>query len=219
MITKQPFKELSIILVDDHTLFRQGLSMLLSNLSYIKQVTEASNGSELLSLIEKEIPDLIFMDIEMPVMNGIEATTRALEKHPELNIVGLSMYGDEDYYSKMISAGAKGFLLKNSGIKEVEMAIQQVVSGNNYFSQEILNGLVQVMFRKPGVSEKSELSEREEEVLYFICKGLSNQEIADKLFISKRTVDKHRENLLLKTDSKNTAGLVIFAIKHGIAEI
>jgi len=212
-------EQYSVILVDDHKLFREGLKLLLENLDYIKNVDEAGNGKELLKLIEKKQPDIIFMDIEMPVMDGITATQQVLKLHPGLNIIALSMYGDENYYTPMINAGAKGFVLKNSGIQDVETAIQTVISGNNYFSQEILNRLINSIGKKSKTKESNELSEREEEVLFHICKGKSNQEIADTLYLSKRTVDKHRENLLSKTNVRNTAGLVMYAVKNGIAEV
>lgn len=212
-------EQYSIILVDDHKLFREGLKLLLENLDYINNVYEAANGEEFLKLVEKKQPDIVFMDIEMPVMDGITATRQVLELHPGLNIIALSMYGDENYYTPMINAGAKGFILKNSGIQDVETAIHNVVSGNNYFSQEILNRLLNGIRKKSKTKKSDELTEREEEVLFHICKGLSNQEIADTLYLSKRTVDKHRENLLAKTNSKNTAGLVMYAVKNGIVAI
>jgi len=212
-------EQYSVILVDDHKLFREGLKLLLENLDYIKNVDAAGNGKEFLELIEKYQPDIVFMDIEMPEMDGITATQQALKLFPDLNIIALSMYGDENYYSKMINAGAKGFILKNSGIRDVETAIHNVVSGNNYFSQEILNRLINGIGGKSKTQKSNELSEREEEVLFHICKGLSNQEIANILYLSKRTVDKHRENILSKTNAKNTAGLVMFAVKNGIVEV
>ena len=212
-------EQYSVILVDDHKLFREGLKLLLENLTYIKKVDEAGNGKEFLKLVEKYHPDIVFMDIEMPEMDGITATQQALKLFPDLNIIALSMYGDENYYTQMINAGAKGFVLKNSGIQDVEAAIQTVISGNNYFSQEILNRLIKGIGGKSKTKKSNELSEREEEVLYHICKGLSNQEIANILYLSKRTVDKHRENILSKTNAKNTAGLVMFAVKNGIVEV
>jgi len=213
-------ERISVILVDDHQLFREGLKLLLKNLPIIGQIHDAATGDEFLDLIHRgEHTDIVFMDIDMPKTNGIEATRKALEFKPDLNIIALSMYSDEDYYSQMIEAGAKGFILKNSGIQDVESAIQQIMDGKNYFSQEILDGLLKNFSRKSHKVKKTELSEREEEILYQICKGLSNQQIADLLHISKRTVDKHRENLLFKTGSKNTAGLVMYAIKNGIVEI
>ena len=212
-------EQYSVILVDDHKLFREGLKLLLENLDYINNVDEAGNGKEFLKLVEKYHPDIVFMDIEMPEMDGIIATQQALKLFPDLNIIALLMYGDENYYSQMINAGAKGFILKNSGIQDVEAAIQTVISGNNYFSQQILNRLINGIGGKSKTNQSNELSEREEEVLYHICKGLSNQEIANILYLSKRTVDKHRENILSKTNAKNTAGLVMFAVKNGIIEV
>lgn len=213
-------KKINVFITDDHQLFREGMRLILSNLDYIDSIFEAADGAEFLSFInDGGTADVIFMDLAMPIVDGVEATKQALKIDPNLNIIGLSMYSDEDYYTKMINAGAKGFVLKNSGIRELEAAIEQVLQGNNYFSHEILNNLVNNINKKNRQIHRSELSEREEEVLFQICKGLSNQEIADKLFISKRTVDKHRENLLLKTGSKNTVGLVIYAIKNGIVEV
>ena len=210
---------LSIILVDDHKLFREGLKSLLENFSYIGHIKEASNGREFLQLLDNTTPDVVFMDIEMPEMDGITATRKAIDAYPDLNMVALSMYGNENYYTQMINAGAKGFILKNSGIQDVENAIQNVMSGNNYFSQEIFQRLIQGLGRKQQKSVNPELSAREEEIVFLICKGLSNQEIADKLYLSKRTVDKHRENILSKTHSKNTAGIVMYAVKNGIVEV
>ncbi|ALO16431.1 Protease production enhancer protein [Salinivirga cyanobacteriivorans] len=212
-------ENLSIILVDDHKLFREGLKSLMENFTYIGQVQEASNGREFLQLLDDSTPDVVFMDIEMPEMDGITATRKAIDAFPDLNVVALSMYGNENYYTQMINAGAKGFILKNSGIQDVENAIQNVMSSNNYFSHEIFQRLIQGLGRKQQKTTNPELSAREEEIVFLICKGLSNQEIADKLYLSKRTVDKHRENILSKTHSKNTAGIVMYAVKNGIVEV
>lgn len=213
-------KKLSVILVDDHKLFREGLKLLLKNLKIVQEIHEAADGNEFMDCINRGAkPDIVFMDIDMPRLNGIEATRQVLQIHPQLKIIALSMYSDENYYTQMIEAGAKGFILKNSGIQDVELAIHNIMEGKNYFSQEILDGLLKNLNRNKQQTKGTDLSEREEEVLYHICKGLSNQEIADILFISKRTVDKHRENLLLKTSSNNTAGLVMYAIKNGVVKI
>jgi len=209
----------SVFLVDDHQLFREGLKLLLSNISFIGEIKEASNGQEFLDALGTVIPDVVFMDIEMPVLNGIETTRTAIEQFPDIRIIALSMYGDEEYFTKMINLGVKGFILKNSGIQEVENAIINVLSNKNFFSQEIVTELVQNLTKKRRLAKSGDLSEREAEVLFYICKGYSNQEIADTLYISKRTVDKHRENLLLKTQSKNTAGLVMYAIHSGIIDL
>lgn len=212
-------KPTTIYLVDDHKLFREGLKLLLSGLDYIGEIYEASDGSEFLMNVEQYQPDLVFMDISMPGTGGIEATTIAMTRFPNLKIIALSMFSDENYYTKMIGAGAAGFILKNSGIQEVEQCMQAVILGQNYFSPEIMSGILQNITRKPRQLSGNALSEREEEVLYCICQGFSNIEISEQLCISKRTVDKHRENLLLKTSSKNTAGLVMFAIRNGIIEV
>jgi DNA-binding NarL/FixJ family response regulator len=212
-------EKISVFLVDDHKLFREGLRMLLHQTPFVSEVYEAADGIEFLSRVGECKPDIVFMDINMPQMNGVETTAKASELLPDLKIVALSMFADEEYYTNMIDAGACGFMLKNSGIEDVEECIRSVVSGHNYFSHEILSGIVKNLSKKKKSSRKSELSEREEEVLFSICQGHSNQEIAEKLNLSKRTIDKHRENLLLKTGSRNTAGLVMYAIRHGLAEV
>ena len=211
--------KITVILVDDHLLFREGLKLMLNLNSKIGMIYQAANGIEFLELLEKITPDIVLMDIDMPQMDGIEATIQALSKWPQMKIIALSMYGDDEYYIKMIEAGARGFILKNSDIEVVEQAIEAVMAGQNYFSSEVMANLVIHLNKKKNDEAKNELTERESEILYHICKGLSNQEIADTLFLSKRTVDKHRENILSKTNAKNTAGLVIFAIKHGIIQV
>ncbi|MBP5370478.1 MAG: response regulator transcription factor [Bacteroidales bacterium] len=212
-------EKLSIHLVDDHSLFREGLKFLLSNCDFISEIEESENGKIFLEKLNSKIPDVVLMDIEMPEIDGITASKIALEKYPNLKIIALSMYAEEEYYSKMIDVGVRGFLLKNSQFEDVQKAILDVSEGNNFFSQEILDRIIANMYKKKTEKPILDLTEREIEVLYNICKGLSNQEIADLLFISKRTVDKHRENLLLKTEAKNTAGLVVYAIKNGIFEV
>lgn len=212
-------EKINIYLVDDHNLFREGLRLLLSKVPFVDKIYEASNGQEFIDNIKVITPDIVLMDIEMPNLNGIKATQKALEQLPNLKIIALSMYADESYYTQMIEAGAKGFLLKNSGFEQVQRAITDVFEGKSFFSPEIMEALIRNINRKRIIRQGTELTDREIEILYLICKGLSNQEIADQLFLSKRTVDKHRENLLLKTGSKNTASLVIFAIKNGVIEI
>jgi len=206
---------MKILLVDDHTLFRNGLKMLLDTLPGYEVTGEASNGKDFLDLITKNDYDIVFLDIEMPEINGIDAARKAIEHKPELKIITLSMYGDEEYYDQMVDAGAKGFLLKNTNLLEVRTAIDTVMSGGNYFSQELMQNLLRNYKAIHETKEPdAELSEREIEILLLICSGLSNQKIGDQLFISKRTVEKHRANILCKTNYKNTAGLVMYAIKY-----
>ncbi len=210
---------MNILLVDDHTLFRTGLKMLLDTLPDYVVTGEASNGKEFLNMISKNDYDIVFLDIEMPEIGGIEAARRAIEIDPDIKIITLSMYGDEEYYDQMVEAGAKGFLLKNSNIQEVKTAIDIVMEGGNYFSQELMQNLLRnYKLPKEQKEPESELSEREVEILLLIGEGLSNQEIGDKLFISKRTVEKHRANILDKTKCRNTAGLIMYAIKNQLIE-
>jgi DNA-binding NarL/FixJ family response regulator len=211
---------ISILIVDDHNLFRNGLKLLLNATPNMQVIGEADNGKNFLDLLNTTIPDIVLMDIDMPVMGGIEATQLAMQRFPQLNIITLSMFGEEEYYFKMIDAGARGFLIKNSDISEVRDAIRTVYDGRTYFSEDLLLNIVKNI-RTVSITQKetSMLSEREIEVLQQICLGLSNNEIADLLHISKRTVDKHRANLLEKTNSKNTANLVMYAMKHKLIEL
>ena len=211
--------KIKIIITDDHQLFRNGLKILLNSFPDFEVTGEASNGEEYLKLIQSVTADITLMDINMPEMDGIEATRRGLKMFPAINIIALSMYGEEDYYYRMVDAGAKGFLLKDSDISEVREAILTVMKGGSYFSQELLYHVIQKFKHREQESKAANLSRREKEILVKICEGLSNQEIADTLFISKRTVDKHRANLLGKTNSKNTASLILFAIKNKLIEI
>ena len=209
-------REIKIALVDDHALFRNGLRGLIDGKRNCRVVAEASDGSEFLADEVAMTADVVFMDIAMPTLSGDKATTMALERNPELKVICLSMFGDERYYSRMVEAGARGFLLKDSSIEEVFAAIEAVMAGDEYICHDVMQALSGAMRR----NEDTELlSEREIDVLLGICRGLSTQEIADKLFLSKRTVDTHRANILEKTGSKNTASLVVYAIKHNLVEI
>ncbi|MBN1414011.1 MAG: response regulator transcription factor [Bacteroidales bacterium] len=214
-------EKVNVFLVDDHKLFREGLKLLLQNLEEVNEIWEAATGEEFLEKLQEKQPELVLMDIEMPILNGIDATSRALARYPDLKIIGLSMYGDEEYFQQMIDAGACGFLLKNSDFSEVKRAVTNVLQGNNYFTEEILYRFVNKFKTKQASQPETEvtLSDREKEVLMLICKGLSNQEIADQLFISKRTVDHHRASLMTKTNTNNAASLVVYAVKHKLVEI
>lgn len=208
---------LKIWLIDDHSLFRTGFKTLLSQIDNVKVTFEASNGSLFLEQLNKEQPDLVFLDISMPNIDGITATQIALNKYPNINIIILSMFGEREYYTKLVEHGIKGFLLKSCDFNEVVLAIESVRNGDFYFSQELLSHPSFKDNNKP--NDYEELSEREREILSYICDGKSNQEIGEKLFISKRTVEKHRANLMLKTNCSNTASLVVFAVKKGLYTI
>jgi DNA-binding NarL/FixJ family response regulator len=212
-------EKIQIIIADDHQLFRNGLKILLNSFPEFEVTGEAANGEEFLKLLKTVQADIALMDIKMPEMDGIEATRRGMKLCPGLNIIALSMYGEEEYYYKMVDAGAKGFLLKDSDISEVKEAILTIAKGGSFFSQELLYHVIQKIKHREQESKSANLSKREKEILIKICEGFSNQEIAEALFISKRTVDKHRANLLGKTNSKNTASLILFAIRNKLIEI
>ncbi len=215
--------KLRVVIVDDHEIFRDGLKFVLMQSKNIEVIAEATNGKEFLALLDQQLPDLVLMDIAMPVMDGIEATKRALEIHPNLKIIALSMFGDHEYYFKMVHAGVKGFVLKKTGKKELENAIREVMKGDSFFSNELLRNIIfnltESKIQKSGVNNAVVLTKRENEILQLICKGLSNSEIADRLHISPKTVDGHRTNLLAKTESKNSINLVMYAIKHKLIDI
>lgn len=206
-----------IALVDDHTLFRTGLRGLLEHSLDCRVVAEAASGEEFLELLPALEADVVFLDFAMPGIDGAQTAERALARRPDLRIITLSMFGEESYYSRMVKAGARGFLLKDSAIDEVIEAIETVTAGGDYFAPRLMASLARTMQTRTAGGDDS-LSQREREILVAICRGLSNQEIADELFISKRTVDKHRANILEKTGCKNTAALVVYAIRTGIVE-
>ena len=208
-------KKTTVIIVDDHKLFRNGLKFILNEIEGIEVVGEASNGIEFLDLLNYIVPDLVIMDISMPEMNGVEASQKALEKFPTLKILVLSMFGEDAYYNTMIDLGVKGFILKDSDNNELKNAISSIAGGNSYFSQELLLKLIRNKNTTPGIS----LSKRESEILAYLCKGLSTNQISDILHISHRTVERHRASLLEKTNSSNSISLAIFAIKNNLVKV
>ena len=211
---------MKIALVDDHTLFRTGLAGLLSQHDGFEVVADVGSGEEFLVMLPSLDVDVVFIDISMPGMDGAETTRRALAERPDLRIVTLSMYGDEHYYTRMMESGASGFLLKDSDIEEVYSAVEVTMAGDSYFSSALLGTLTRNMsMLAVDEPDEDQLSNREVEILVEVCRGLSNQEIADKLFISKRTVDKHRANIMEKTGCKNTANLVVYAIKNHLVDL
>lgn len=212
-----------VVIVDDHTLFRNGLRGLLDKSGACRVTAEASNGNEFIDILPSIGDDeVVLLDIDMPGMNGFEAAEKALAARPNLNIITLTMHSDAEYYHRMVAVGVKGFMMKDSEVGEVVEAIRSVAEGGNYFSAALLSAMHVTavgVSSDERLSDEDELSQRELEILPLICQGLSNHEIADKLFISKRTVDKHRANILAKTGCKNTANLVVHAIKNHLVEL
>lgn len=213
-------EKIKIILVDDHQMFREGLKFVLKQIPEFEIIGEASNGQEYLKLLQQAIPDVVLMDIGMPVMDGVEATEKTSEQFPDIHVIALSMFSDQEYYHKMVAAGVKGFLIKEAGVDELEKAIKSIHSGNAYFSQELLRNII-VNISNPKVTSKDpfQLTKREEEVLKMICRGLTTKEISDMLFISQKTVEGHKTNLLSKTNSKNTINLMLYAFKNKLVDI
>jgi DNA-binding NarL/FixJ family response regulator len=210
---------IKLIIADDHRMFRESLKKILSAEHVAEVIAEASNGQELMELLNEFSPDMILMDISMPIMDGIVATKKALEKNPAIKILTLSSFGDEKYCFSMIEAGVKGFVLKTAGITELQKAISEVATGGSWFSTELVQKVIINLNNRGKKNNDALLSEREMEILRLICESYTNEKIAEKINISFDTVKWHRANILSKTGCTNTAGLVIYAIKNKLIEI
>lgn len=214
---------IKVILVDDHMIIRDGIKALLRDSDGIRVVGEAGNGKELIDMLPQTAADVILMDINMPQMDGFEATSYLREKFPDVKVLVLSMLDHESYIAKVFDAGANGYLLKNTGREEMVCAIKIVAKGGRYLCSDIgfnlLNRLKNPSYKAAENTEEKQtrdLSQREIEILKLIADGLTNAEIADKIFTSKRTVETHRQNMIEKTKAKNTAALIRYAIGKGI---
>jgi DNA-binding NarL/FixJ family response regulator len=211
-ITNRKYK---VIIADDHTLFRQGLKLILEDMENIEVIADVSNGKELLEIAGMLQSDLIIMDINMPMVNGIEASRLLLHENPDLKILVVSMYGEEQYYNSVIENGVKGFILKDAENTELRAAVNLILNGKTYFSQELLVKLLRNRQNNVQIS----ITQREREILELICEGLSSMEIAEKLFLSERTVENHRANLLDKTGCRNSLSLVLYAFRNNLVNI
>jgi DNA-binding NarL/FixJ family response regulator len=212
---------IKVLIADDHKVFRDGIISILEKEEDIDVVGEAGDGREVMDLLDKVQPDVILMDIAMGNAGGIEASNLIKTQFPKIKILALSMHNESTYIVKMLEAGAKGYLLKDAGGKEMIRAIRVVNEGNTYYSGEVSAAIIEHLTKGTKPKEKKEgipLSKRELEVLQLIAEEFTNPEIAEKLFISIRTVDTHRRNLIEKLAVKNTAGLVKYAIRNGIIE-
>lgn len=204
-----------IIIVDYHKIFRVGLKSILESISNVSVIGETENGVGLFKLLKTREPDIVFMDVTLGGENGIDLTRKLVARYPDILVIAMTSSDEVNNINHMLDAGATGYLLKNATEKEIELAIESVINGDNYFSKEFLN-LAKVFNRKPRKKSQIILSKRETEVLAHICHGASNQEIADAMKLSVHTVDSHRRNLLLKTNSRNSAKLVMIAFKEGL---
>ncbi|MCI5058834.1 MAG: response regulator transcription factor [Flavobacteriales bacterium] len=215
---------IKVAIADDHKIFRQGVIALLQAQDNMVCVGEASDGKEIQEIIANNDVDVVLMDIDMPNVNGIEASKKIHEFNPECKILVLSMHADTKYIITMLDAGATGYILKNADKDEMIEAINAVAKGNTYYSQQVSSAILQQLHArkkaKPIASgDDIPLTQREIDVLKLIVQEYSNAEIAEELFISIRTVDTHKRNLLEKLELKNTAGLVKYAIKKGLTDI
>ncbi|MBK9015438.1 MAG: response regulator transcription factor [Saprospiraceae bacterium] len=209
-----------ILLADDHQMFRTGISNLLQKEEGFEVVGEAKDGNEVVRLACQIRPDVIVMDIHLPVMDGIAATRQILAEFPEAKILALTSFETEDYVVNMLRAGAKGYVLKEAPIEELVLAIKTIATGSSYFAKEISVKILAMLenIGRPSASkepaEKSSLTQRELEILELIATEMTNKEIASLLFISPRTVETHRRNLIHKLKVKNTAGLMRFYLNN-----
>lgn len=210
------------IIADDHAIFRQGLKYSLSGDIQLDCIGEAGNGKELMELLLKTKPDVILLDLKMPEMDGVEATKEIRSLYPGIKIIILTMYDDEQYIIHMLDIGANGYLVKNSEPTEIITAIYSVHENEYYFSELVSKTMLKNLVQKKQVTPKFEkavsLTERETEILQLICKEYTNAEIADAVFLSQRTIEGIRASLLSKIGVRNTAGLVLYAVKTGLID-
>lgn len=208
------------LIADDHKIFRQGLKMVLIDDHRLKCMGEAANGSELLQLIEKQKPDVILLDLKMPGMDGFEALDRIRERSADVRVIVLTMHDNEHFILHVMEHGANGYLLKNAEPEEIKTAIHTVVEQEYYFNDLVGVTMLKKILHKSTIHARpvaaAKLNEKETEVLQLICKECTAAEIAQKIFLSPRTVEGIRSALLEKTGARNTAGLVLYAVKNGI---
>jgi DNA-binding NarL/FixJ family response regulator len=207
-----------LVIADDHEIFRDGLALMLSKQQDIQLIGQAGNGKQLLTLVNELNPDVVMTDVKMPLMDGIEATRSLLTQHPDLKIIALSMFDEENMIVDMLEAGAKGYLLKNADKQEILDAIHSVYEEKPYYCHHTTIRLASLIsksrFNPYKKKEMLVFTDREKEIIRLICQQLTAQEIADKVFLSKRTVEGHRTKILEKMNVKNTAGVVVYALRH-----
>ena len=215
-----------VLLVDDHKIIRDGIRALLMGSKEIEIIGECEDGDEVVAFLSEKTADVVLMDINMKRMNGIEATSSVIAAFPDVKVIALTMHNEEGYVSKILKAGAVGYVLKNTGKAELVLAIQAVTEGKSYFGTEVAEIMMSKYLKTTNKPKNpsgflvtvDELTKREIEILKLIAEELTTTEMSEKLFISPRTVDTHRRNLLQKLGVKNTAGLVKFALQNGLIE-
>lgn len=211
---------IKIILADDHEIFRDGFRMMVRKQPSVQLIAEAADGEELVELTRQLNPDVVITDIKMPKMDGLEATRKLTAELPHIGIIALSMFDEENLVVEMLEAGAKGYLLKNAHKNEIIEAIKTVDRNLPYYcndtSARLANLIGRSRFNPAPAAPKPQFSDREYAVIRFICKEMSNKEMASELNLSIRTVEGYRDRILEKIGAKNAAGIVVYAIKNGI---
>ncbi|WP_183559334.1 response regulator transcription factor [Mucilaginibacter sp. SP1R1] len=213
-------QKIRIAIADDSTIFRDGLKVCLNQDDNLEVVLEAGNGAELLEGLQKNIADVILMDLKMPVMDGMEATREVKKKYKDIKVIAVTMYGDDNFVIHLMENGANGYLLKNADPPEIGKAIHAVHQNGYYFNDIVSTALLKKLVIKgnvkPSFNTNIEFSERELEVLNLICNEKTTVEIGKEIFLSPRSVEGIRQRLIEKIGVRNTAGLVMFAVKNGI---
>lgn len=208
---------LKLLLADDHHVFRNGINVLLHDKTSFNVIGEAANGRDLMKKLEKEQPDVLLLDINMPDMSGLDVMPMIKERYPDLKVLVFSMHDDADYIKDMLQSGAKGYVLKSVRKDELKRAIRTVAVGDTYLSKEVSAKLVANLSASDSAGGQV-LTSREVEVLKLVAQGLTNKKIGDKLFISPRTVDTHRRNMMEKLDLHSAAALTQYAAQQGLLD-
>ncbi|MBX2969149.1 MAG: response regulator transcription factor [Cyclobacteriaceae bacterium] len=219
-MTKKITRDINVYIADDHTLFRKAMVNLLRTFSRVNEVKDAENGKELLELVKKEPPQVVVVDMQMPVMDGVETCENLVKKYPDVKVIMLTMHDSEKYILHMVELGVHAFLLKNTEPEELEHAIYTVHDKDFYHNDLVANVLrksvrEQLEARRPEFSNVN-ITDREKEILHLICKELTIKEIAQRLNLSEHTVRNHRTNLMEKIGAENAIGLVRFAYESGL---
>ena len=210
-----------VLIVDDHLLFRVGIESILNKIPLVNSVTHAEDGGQVLKLLKKKKFNLIFMDIKMPLMDGIVTTKKISVRYPEIPVIALTSVDDRENIIQMIDAGARGYLLKNADSKEVKTAIQKILDGSHYYADEVEKNLFDRLIHKPVRDSKQsidDVTDRLRAVLFLICYEFTTKEIADKIMVSEKSIEGYRTKLMEITNSKNIAGLVMFAVRNKISD-
>jgi DNA-binding NarL/FixJ family response regulator len=209
---------IKVVIADDHEIFRDGLKLMLQKQADIDVIAEACDGKELIEMVKQTLPDVIITDVKMPHLDGVAATKHLREHYPSIGIIALTMFDEEDLIIDMLEAGAKGYLLKNADKTEIIEAVHTVANDEPHYcrltSQKLASMVAKSKFNLNQKKEKPEFNEREKEIIRYICEGLTNKEIGEKVFLSVRTIEGLRLKIIEKMNVKNTAGIIVYAIRE-----